>query len=154
MRSTSWEHLTSGTPSNQGTAGSSHRDSTGHVRFVRQRPNRIRQLREAFRRCEQHGMTLQELGLSRHRHKYREASAYLNDIILSGDGLSDEEKLRELRKGLKRIYFDSARNVARQRARRLHEGGRASDNRPHRGNAESGGKNCSSCSSTHTTLQV
>jgi hypothetical protein len=86
----------------------------------------LRQLREDFEWCEEHGIGLAELQVSEHLPKYREAACYLNRICSSTEK-DDESKVQEMRKALARIQSDQDRQAVRAWVRRPGQQGKKFD---------------------------
>ena len=71
----------------------------------------LRELREVFEWCSEHGIELAELQLPGHLSKYREAAAYLHRIRNSIE--DDESKVQKMRETLARIQSDPNRRTTR-----------------------------------------
>lgn len=80
----------------------------------------LSELSEVFEWCRDHGVPLEELDLPGSFPKYREASAYLTDIVRSTD--PDATKFEQVRAVVARIKEDRTRDETRMWARK--RGGR------------------------------
>jgi phosphoenolpyruvate carboxylase len=73
------------------------------------------QLVDIFARCEEHGIPLENLEISEHLGKYREAVAHLNSIIQAN--LPEDEEREKLREAMRQVRADPNRDATRKRVR-------------------------------------
>lgn len=77
----------------------------------------LAQLVRVFTWCRDHGIGLAELQIREKVPKYREAAAYLNEILDSEEGDRPESKVQAMRKALACIQGHSNREATRAWAR-------------------------------------